>query len=184
MNYVSKIGWWYRCATFPVLCMAADVDVGWAVIIPFPWASYQICKIAGYACTGNAGNVSPPSRVSDPDMHQVTCVMHVTWSLTSCFVWSRWRGGVGVGVGGLYRHSRRLRNPQYYVSGKRPMPHMNGGLAKLPFNLCHGGVITCHDKQRMWLLILIVIYDYWYLECPIPVFWIESIWPTCSIDTY
>ena len=27
------------------------------------WASYQICKIAGCACTGNAGNVSPRRRI-------------------------------------------------------------------------------------------------------------------------
>ena len=43
------------------------------------WASYQIYKIAGCACAGNVGNISPPSRVSDPDMHHDTCVMHVQW---------------------------------------------------------------------------------------------------------
>ena len=60
---------------------------------------------------------SPP-RVSDPDMHQGTCVTHVPWcmpgSLTSGFLWSRWRGKRS-------RHSRRMRNPQFYVSGKRPI---------------------------------------------------------------
>ena len=35
-------------------------------------------------------------------------------SLTSGFLWSRWRGKRS-------RHSRRMRNPQFYVSGKRPM---------------------------------------------------------------
>ena len=59
----------------------------------------------------NAGNVSPPLRVSDLDMHQGTCVTHVPWcmpgSLTSGFLWSRWRG----------KHSRRMRNTQLYVSG-------------------------------------------------------------------
>ena len=34
-------------------------------------------------------------------------------SLTSDFVWSRWRRKRS-------RHSRRMRNPQFYVSGKRP----------------------------------------------------------------
>ena len=38
----------------------------------------------------------PPPLVSDPDMHHDTCVTHVPWcipgSLTSCFLWSRWRG--------------------------------------------------------------------------------------------
>ena len=34
-------------------------------------------KISGCACAGNAGNVSPPPRVSDPDMHHGKCVTHV-----------------------------------------------------------------------------------------------------------
>ena len=47
------------------------------------WASYQIRKIAGCACAGNAGNVFPRRRfqrkpiVSDPGMHHGTCVTHV-----------------------------------------------------------------------------------------------------------
>ena len=36
------------------------------------WASYQIRKIAGSACTGNAGNISPPGR----------CVTHVPWCMS------------------------------------------------------------------------------------------------------
>ena len=83
-----------------------------------PWASCQIRNIVGCACAGNAGNVFPPLRVSDLDMHHGTCVMHVPWcmpgSLTSGFLWCRWRGK-------LSRHSRRMRNPQFYISGKRPM---------------------------------------------------------------
>ena len=42
------------------------------------------------------GTFSPQPRVSDPDMHHGTCVTHVPWcmpgSLTSSFLWSRWRG--------------------------------------------------------------------------------------------
>ena len=59
-----------------------------------PWASYQIRKIAGCACAGNAGNVFPRHRlqrkplVNDPGMHHGTCVTHVPWcmsgSLTHC----------------------------------------------------------------------------------------------------
>ena len=60
----------------------------------------------------------PPPQVSDPDMHHGTCVTHVPWrmpeSLTSCFVWSRWWGKRS-------QYSRRMRNPQFCVSGKRPM---------------------------------------------------------------
>ena len=66
---------------------------------------------------GILGTFSPPPRVSDPDIHHGTCVSHVPWcipgSLTSGFIWSRWRGKRS-------RHSRRMRNKQSYVSGKRP----------------------------------------------------------------
>ena len=46
------------------------------------WASCQIRKIAGYACTGNAGNIFPvpfqrKPLVSDPGMYHGTCVTHV-----------------------------------------------------------------------------------------------------------
>ena len=82
------------------------------------WASYQIRTIVGCACAGNAGNVSPPPRLSDPDMHHGTCVTRVSWcmsgSLSSRFHLSRWRGKRS-------RHSRRMRNPQVCVSGRRPM---------------------------------------------------------------
>ena len=53
-----------------------------------PWASYQIRKIAGCACAGNAGNVFPRRRfqrkplVSDPGMHHGTCVTHVPWCMS------------------------------------------------------------------------------------------------------
>ena len=52
------------------------------------WASYQIRKIAGCACAGNAGNVNPATEfqgnqlVSDPGMHHGTCVTHVPWCMS------------------------------------------------------------------------------------------------------
>ena len=67
---------------------------------------------------GMPGTFYPSSRVSDPDMHHGTCVMHVPWcmpgSLTSGLLGSRWRGKRS-------RHSRRMRKPQFYVSGKKPL---------------------------------------------------------------
>ena len=58
-------------------------------ILPIPRTSCQIRKIAGCAGTGNARNVFPPLRVSNPNMHHGTCVMHVPWcmlgTLTSVF---------------------------------------------------------------------------------------------------
>ena len=53
-----------------------------------PWASYQIRKIAGCACAGNAGNVFPRRRfqrkpvVNDPGMHHSTCVTNVLWCMS------------------------------------------------------------------------------------------------------
>ena len=67
---------------------------------------------------GMSGRFPPPTRVSDPDMHHGTCVTHVPWcmpgSLPSGFLWSRWWGKRS-------QHSRRMRKPQFYVSGKRPV---------------------------------------------------------------
>ena len=57
----------------------------------------QIRKIAGYACAGNAGNVSPPptsketANVCNPGMHHGTCVTHVPWCMS---------GSLTRGVGG------------------------------------------------------------------------------------
>ena len=60
------------------------------------------------------GTFSPPPWVSDPDMHHGTCVTHVPWcmpgSLTRGFLWTHWREKRS-------RHSRRMRNPQFCVSG-------------------------------------------------------------------
>ena len=79
------------------------------------WAPCQIRKLR---VVHVPGMFSPPPRVSDPDMHHGTCVTHVPWcmlgSLTSGFLWSRWQGKCS-------RHSQRMRNPQFYISGKRPM---------------------------------------------------------------
>ena len=67
---------------------------------------------------GMPGTFSPRPRVRCPDMHHGMCVTHVPWcmpgSLTSGFLWSRWRAKRS-------RHSLHMRNPQFYVSGKWPM---------------------------------------------------------------
>ena len=81
-----------------------------------PLTRYAKLRVAH--APGMAGTFSPPPRVSDPVMHHGTCVTHMPWcmpaSLTSGFLWSRWRGKRA-------RHSRRMRNPQRYVSGMRPI---------------------------------------------------------------
>ena len=120
------------------------------------WASYQIRKIVGCAYAGNAGNVSPPPKVSDPDMHHGTCVTHVPWcmtrSLTSGFLWSWWRRK-------CFRHSRRMCNPQFYVSGKKPWSHYE--LITVPSktdHICYGPLnMICCNRNDCWL-------DDWSLE--------------------
>ena len=72
-----------------------------------PLARYAKLRVAH--ALGMKGTFATTPRVSDPGMHHGT-----TGSLTSGFIWNWWRGK-------LSRYSRRMRNPQYYVSGKRPM---------------------------------------------------------------
>ena len=80
---------------------------------------------------------SPPPWFSDPDIHHGTCVMYVPgWmpgSLTNGFLWSRWRGK-------RFRHSRRMRNPQIYVSDKRPM--VFGGVMKIRLRPLYKTILT------------------------------------------
>ena len=67
---------------------------------------------------GMPGTFLPATTGYDPDIHHGTCVTYVPWwmtgSLTSGFLWSWWRGTRS-------RHSRRMRNPQFCLSGKRPI---------------------------------------------------------------
>ena len=64
------------------------------------------------------GTFSPPPRVK----RSRHASRHVPWcmpgSLTSGFLWSRWRGKRS-------RHPRCMCSPQLYVSGKRPMKTEN-----------------------------------------------------------
>ena len=82
------------------------------------WSSCQIRKIAVPHAPGMPGTFPRTLRVSDPDMHHDTYVTRESWcmpgSLISGFRWSQWRGKRS-------RNSRCMRNPQLYVSGKRPM---------------------------------------------------------------
>ena len=70
------------------------------------WASYQIRKVAGCACAGNAGNVFPRRRlqkkplVSDPGMHVG-------------IAYSRW-------CGKRSRHSRRMRTRNFTYMARDP----------------------------------------------------------------
>ena len=106
------------CMSWRIVFMSVHVKYG----INFPTCGHgplaRYVKLRVAHAPGMPVTFSPPPRVSDPDIHHGTCVTHVPWcmpgSLTSGFFWSRRRGNRS-------RHSQRMRNPQFYVSGKRPM---------------------------------------------------------------
>ena len=75
------------------------------------WAYCQICKLMVAHVPGMPRTFSP----------HVPCIM--SGSLTSGFLWSRWRGK-------SFRHSRRMRNPHFCVSGKRPMSTRHSNVAR------------------------------------------------------
>ena len=91
---------------------------------------------------GMPGTFSPPPRVGDPDVHHGTYVTHVPWFmpglLTSGFVLSRW-------LGNRSRHSWRMRNPQFYLFGKRPMPPP---LTPHPDGMCFTWMLKRLCRQR------------------------------------
>ena len=104
------------------------------------------------------GTFSPPPLVSDPDMHHDTCLTHVPWcmpwSLTSDFLWNRWRGKRS-------QYSRRMRNPQFCVYGKRPMDQRpwnwmqhSSSKTHIGLTLVHIGLCRCcgwyNDRSSCW----------------------------------
>ena len=80
------------------------------------WASYQIRKIAGCAYAGNAGNVFPATDFKGNRQLAIpACITAREWrTCRDACRDQRWWGKRS-------RHLRRMRNPQYCVSGKRPM---------------------------------------------------------------
>ena len=70
-----------------------------------------------------------------------TCIMG---SLTSGFLWSRWRGKRS-------RYSRHMRNPLFYVSGKRPIPWSNNIRKEGIESLGHGLIYSdcSHPSLRI-----------------------------------
>ena len=96
--------------------ISSSLQCGNAILNHGPLTKYAKLWVAH--ASGMPGKFSPPLRFSGPGMRHGTCVTHVPWcmpgSLTSGFLWSRWREKRS-------RHSRRMGNPQFCVSGKRPM---------------------------------------------------------------
>ena len=90
---------------------------------PFVGCNGHLAKHVNLLVVAHAPGVqetfSPPPLVSDHDMHYGMCLTHVPWcmprSITSGFLWCRWRG----------KRFRHIRNLHFYVSGERHM-YKNG----------------------------------------------------------
>ena len=127
----SAFVWWHRMHSgLSNICWIhhfETTDPSASVLCKGPLVRYVKLWVAH--APGMPGTFSPPMRVSDPDMHHSTCVTHVPWcmpgSLTCGFLWSRRRGKRS-------QHSRRMRIPQFYVSGKRPIEKRNRITEMLP----------------------------------------------------
>ena len=113
------LGWVipYGCQVAECENMKCVLDMN--LVIPRvhrPLARYIRLRVA--RAPGMPGTFSPPLRVRHSTMHHSTCVTHVPWwmpgSLTNGYLWSRWRGK-------CTRHSRRMRNPRFHISNKRPL---------------------------------------------------------------
>ena len=131
-----------QCFIFPI----CKIQLQWFqdFILHGPLARYVKLQVAH--APGMPGTFSPPPLVSDPGMHHGTCVMHVPWcipgSLTSGFLWSRWRGKRS-------RHSRRMCNPQFYVCGKRPIVTESFHLRQWSDAWCQGTNQQLNPAQSM-----------------------------------
>ena len=99
------------------------------------------------------GTFSLLPRVSDPDMHHGTCVTHVPWCMTGLltrgFLWSQWRGK-------LSRHSRRIRNPQFYVSGKSSMFKVWESVCK------YSNIENLTNGDLLFFVVFCFQSHYWY----------------------
>ena len=119
--------------SFSVLSSFFGFHISWHRELPHetchgPLTRYVKLRVAH--APGMPGTFFLLPLVCDPDMHHGTCVTHVPWCmpgwLACSFIWSRWRGKRS-------RYSRRMRNLQCYVCGKRPMttrPLIRAGLWK------------------------------------------------------
>ena len=134
-NYTWHIHLWYRTT----LVQGIGRFSMRALSSYLPLASCQMHKIVGCASAGSAGNVFPPPRFSDPDMHQGTCVTHVPWcmlgSLTSGFLWS------GKNVPDI-PGACATRNFTYLVRGS----YWNGTRSSVLSSRAHGALHLQHRR--------------------------------------
>ena len=104
-----------------VLCLQ-----GWSWLLGWSYRNSgngplpRCVKLRDAHAPGMPGTFSPPPWVGDPDMYHGTCVTRVPWwSLTSGFLWSRWRGKRSLHPGACATH-----NFTYLVRGPWQMNHL------------------------------------------------------------
>ena len=100
------------------------------VLYIISWASYQTRKNCGLRMRQEYQERFPRHRlkrkplISDLGMHHGTCMTHVPWCIS---------GSLPPVRGKRSRHSRRMRTPQFCVSGKRPI--LTGNVLTTCFDL-------------------------------------------------
>ena len=99
------------------------LNVFWLTL--WQWASYQIRKIAVYAC---AGNVFPATDfkgsqplVSDPGMHHCSCATHVPWCMSGSLTRGSGENVPGIpGVCATRNFTYMARGPWYEWNHETP----------------------------------------------------------------
>ena len=157
------------------------------------WASYQIRKIAGCACAGNAGNVFPRHRlqrkplVSDPDMHHGTCVTHVPW----CMSGSLTRGG-GENVPGIPGACANLnltylaRGPLIETVDAKSGYHLTVSYRHLVYSNCriwYVAVQHWNETRIADMLNNISLPELWLLMLK-SIWLIKKLWPNSNAAMY
>ena len=118
------------CAQYQLvyLCMGAvyktwqecscSIDSANCHVTSMAWASYQIRKIAGCACAGNAGNFSPAADFKgNRELAIPACTTACAWRTfrDAC------RGRLPAVTGKTFLVFPAYAHPQFCVSGKKPM---------------------------------------------------------------
>ena len=144
-----------------------DGTAGWRHAF-HPWASYQIRRIAGCACAGNAGNVFSCHRfqrkplVSDPGMHHGTCVTHVPWCMPGSLTCGDGKNVPGIpgacapAILRIWQEAHALTSTVLYLTTEPP-PLKFGGSVNSTLKFGHWWVITHHRKQWLQLSLHVLI---------------------------
>ena len=132
------------------------------------WASYKIRTIAGAHAPGIPGTFSPPPRVSDPDMHQGTCVTHVLWcmpgSLTTVFLWIRRQGKTfpafpahaqpaNLRIWQEAHAQRRTINCEVITRTYRPSEVRYRRVEIVCLVVIYGLIMSCKKQNNVWTVI-------------------------------